>query len=83
MILESIQLIVPPDSPLVALVQQGVEAASTIIAAAPMADNHRSESSGGNRLNDRAKTARSEATSSADGNMHLANNDMHWWITQD
>jgi hypothetical protein len=39
--MESIQWMVPVDSPLIALAQQGVEVASNIIATAPMAENHR------------------------------------------
>jgi hypothetical protein len=56
-IMESIQRMVPPDSPLVALAQQGVEAAGNIITAAPGAGNHQGEPSGGNRSHDQAKRA--------------------------
>jgi hypothetical protein len=82
MIMESIQQMVPKDSPFVALAQQGVEAASNIIAAAPSAKNHRGEPFVGNRSNDRAKRARSGAGSSASGNRCLADNDARRWITQ-
>jgi hypothetical protein len=54
-ILESIQRMVPPDSPLVALAQQGVEAAGNIAVVAPLAGNHRGESSSGIRSNDKAE----------------------------
>jgi hypothetical protein len=43
---------VPWDSPLVALAQQGVEVVSNIIAVTPLAENHRGEPSVGNRSND-------------------------------
>jgi hypothetical protein len=60
-ILESIQQMVPPNSPLIALPQQGVEAASNIVAVAPTVKNQWGESSGGNQLHDRAKRVQSEA----------------------
>jgi hypothetical protein len=66
-----------PHSPLVALAQQGVEAADNIVTTAPTTGNHRGEPSCGNRSNDQAKRARSEATSSASGNRGLADNDAH------
>jgi hypothetical protein len=47
-IMESIQRIVLPDSPLIALAQQGVEAAGNIVTAAPTARNHRGEPIDGN-----------------------------------
>jgi hypothetical protein len=50
-------IMVPPDSPLVALAQQGVEAAGNIITAAPGAENHQGDPSGGNRSHDQAKRA--------------------------
>jgi hypothetical protein len=56
--MESIQRMVPPDSPLIALAQQGVEAAGNIIATTPMAENHRGEPSSGNRSHERAKRAK-------------------------
>jgi hypothetical protein len=46
--MESIQRMVLPDSPLVALAQQGVEAVGNIVAAAPAAINQCGEPSGGN-----------------------------------
>jgi hypothetical protein len=52
---------VPPNSPLIALPQQGVEAASNIVAVAPTVKNQWGESSGGNQLHDRAKRVQSEA----------------------
>jgi hypothetical protein len=76
-ILELIQWMVPPDSPLISLAQQGVEAASNIVVAAPTTGNHQGESSGGNRSNGWVKSARTEASSSASGNRRLADNDAH------
>jgi hypothetical protein len=67
-IMESIQRMVPQDSPLVALAQQGVEAVGNIITASPS--------------NDQAKRVQSEAPSSASGNRHLVDNDAHQRITQ-
>jgi hypothetical protein len=46
--MESIQWMVPLNSPLIALAQQGVEVAGNIIVAAPAAENHRGELFGGN-----------------------------------
>jgi hypothetical protein len=46
---------VPPDSLLVALVQQGVEAMGNITASAPTVGNHWGEPSGDNRSHDQAK----------------------------
>jgi hypothetical protein len=56
-IMESIQWMVPHDSPLVALAQQGVEAAGNIVAVAPSARNHRGEPFVGNQSNDQARQA--------------------------
>jgi hypothetical protein len=81
-IMESIQRMVPPDSPLVALAQQGVEVMGNIIAATPTPENHWSKPSGGNRSHDRAKRACSEAAAAASGNRHLADNDARRQITQ-
>jgi hypothetical protein len=81
-IMESIQRMVPPDSSLITLAEQGVEAASNIVTVAPSAKNRWGEPSGGNRSNDQAKRARSEAASSTNGNRRLGNNDARWWITQ-
>jgi hypothetical protein len=58
-------------SPLVALAQQGAEAANYVIVQRS-ADNPRGELSVGNRSNDQV----------ASGNRHLADNDAHRWITQ-
>jgi hypothetical protein len=80
--MESIQRMVMPDSPLVSLTQQGVDAIGNIIAAAPSAKIRQGEPSSGNQSNDRANQARSEAASSASGNRRLADNDVHQWITQ-
>jgi hypothetical protein len=55
--MESIQWMVPLDSSLIALAQQGVEVAGNIIAAAPVAGNHRGEPASGNRSYDHAKRA--------------------------
>jgi hypothetical protein len=49
MIMKSIQRMVPLDSPLVSLAQQGVEAACNIVAAAPSARNRQGKHSIGNR----------------------------------
>jgi hypothetical protein len=81
-IMESIQRMVSPDSPLVTLAQQGVEATSNIIIAAPMTRNHRGEPSDDNRSNDRAERAESEATSLASNNRCLADNHTCRRITQ-
>jgi hypothetical protein len=69
--MESIQRMALEGSPLVALAQQGAEAANYVIAQRS-ADNPRGELSVGNRSNDQV----------ASGNHHLAVNDTHWWITQ-
>jgi hypothetical protein len=71
----------PEGSPLVNLAQQEAEVANVIVAQ-QSTDNPRGEPSIGNRLNDRGKRARSEATSSASGNCCLANNDVWRRITQ-
>jgi hypothetical protein len=72
----------PEGSPLLALAQQGAEAANHFIAAKRSAENHRGEPSIGNRLDGRAKRARSETASSASDNHRLAHNDVHQQITQ-
>jgi hypothetical protein len=74
-IMESIQQMVPHDSPLVTLAQQGAEVVGNIIAMEHSARNHQGEPSVGNRSADRAKRARSEEASSASGNRRLADND--------
>jgi hypothetical protein len=81
-IMESIQRMVPHDSPLVALAQQGDEAVGQIVVAEPSTENHRGEPSIGNRSTDRTKRARSEEASSANGNRCLGDNDARRWITQ-
>jgi hypothetical protein len=55
--MESIQRMVMPDSPLVSLTQQGVDAIGNIIAAAPSAKIRQGEPSSGNQSNDRANQA--------------------------
>jgi hypothetical protein len=79
-IIESIQWMTPEGSSLVALAQQGVEAANFVIAQRS-ADNLGGEPFVDNRSNDRAKRAQSETASSASGNRRLANNDVCRWIT--
>jgi hypothetical protein len=80
--MESIQVMIPPDSPLVALAQQGVEAAGNIVAVVPTAGNHRDEPFGGNQSHDWVKGAQIEAAALASGNSHLADNDVHRRINQ-
>jgi hypothetical protein len=80
-IMESIQCMNPEGSPLVALAQQVAEAANYAIVER-LAGNPRGEPSIGNRSNDQAKRARSEAASSAIDNSRLADNDACRRITQ-
>jgi hypothetical protein len=80
--MESIHRMVPHDSPLIALAQHGVEAASNIVTTAPSTENHQGEPSSGNRSNDWAKQAQSEAATSANDNRCLADNDARRRITQ-
>jgi hypothetical protein len=56
-IMESIQCMVPQNSPLITLAQQGAEAVGQIVAAEPLAGNHRGEPSIGNWTADQAKHA--------------------------
>jgi hypothetical protein len=77
-ILESIQR---KGSPLVALAQQGVETANNGTEAKRSVSNRRGEPSIGNRSDGRAKHARSEVASLANGNTSLADNDARWQIT--
>jgi hypothetical protein len=56
-IMESIQRMTPEGSPLLALAQQGAEAASHVIAVERLAGNHRGEPSIGNQSDGRAKHA--------------------------
>jgi hypothetical protein len=81
-IMESIQCMVPECSSLIALAQQGAELAGQVIAVERSVGNHLGDPSVGNRSDDRAKHARSEAASSASGNRRVANNDACRWITQ-
>jgi hypothetical protein len=80
-IMESIQRMGLKGSPLVALAQKGAKATNLIVAE-KSADNPRREPSVDNPSNDRARRAQSEATSSANGNRRLADNDARWQITQ-
>jgi hypothetical protein len=48
-IMKSIQRMVPSDSPLVTLAQQGTEAVGNITAATPTIEKHRGKPSNGNR----------------------------------
>jgi hypothetical protein len=54
-IIESIQCMVPQDSPLVALARHGAEVVGQIVTAEPWARNHRGEPSIGNRSSDWVK----------------------------
>jgi hypothetical protein len=58
---------VPQDSPLIALAQQGTEVVSQIVAAEPLVGNNQGEPSVGNRSADRVKFVRSEEASSSSG----------------
>jgi hypothetical protein len=80
-IIESIHRMTPECSNLIALTQQGAKAANYVIAQRSTG-NPRGEPSIGSRSNDRAKRTQSEATSSASGNRHLADNDARRRITQ-
>jgi hypothetical protein len=74
-IMESIQHLVPQDSPLVAWAQLGNEAVGQIIAAESSADNHWGKPSIGNRSKDWAKCARSKEASSTISNRRLVEGD--------
>jgi hypothetical protein len=65
----------PEGSPLLALAQQGAEAANHVIVAERSTSNHQEEPSIGNWLDGWAKRAWSEAASSASSNCLLAYND--------
>jgi hypothetical protein len=78
-IMETIQCMSPDGSPLTLLAQQGAEAANLIVAEKSTSRPRREPSTD---HNDRARHARSEATSSASPNRHLAENDTRWHITQ-
>jgi hypothetical protein len=56
-IMESIQRMIPQDSPIVALAQQGAEAVGQIVAATLLVGNLRGEPSVGNQSADQAKRA--------------------------
>jgi hypothetical protein len=79
-IMETIQHMTPEGPPLVTLAQQGAKAANLIVVKRS-ADNPRREPYVGNRSNDRARRARSEASSLASVNHHLANNGARRQIT--
>jgi hypothetical protein len=79
-IMVSIQRMAHEGSPLVALARQRAEAVN-YVTAQRSTGNPRGESFIGNRSNDRAKRARSEAASSTSGNHHLTDNDVHRRIT--
>jgi hypothetical protein len=55
--MESIQRMIPQDSPIVALAQQGAEAVGQIVAATLLAGNLQGETSVGNQSADQAKRA--------------------------
>jgi hypothetical protein len=71
----------PEGSPLAALAQQGAEPVNFVVAQRSIG-NPRGEPSIGNRSNDQAKRAQSEAASSVSGNRRLAGNDARRWITK-
>jgi hypothetical protein len=76
--METIQRMTPDGSPLALLAQQGAEAVNLIIAK-KSASIPRGEPSAG--CKNRARRARSEATSSASPNQHLSEHDARWRIT--
>jgi hypothetical protein len=78
-IMETIQRMALGGSPLALLAQQGAEATNLIIAE-KLASGLRREPSAGH--NDRARRARSKATSSASPNQHIAENDARRRIMQ-
>jgi hypothetical protein len=69
-IMESIQRMTLEGSPLVALAQQGTKTVNFIVAQRSTG-NPQEEPSEGNRSNDRAKRAQSEAAASVSGNRCL------------
>jgi hypothetical protein len=77
--METIQRMAPDGYPLAVLAQQGAEAVNHVVAE-KSTGVPRKESSGGH--NDRARRARSEVTSLASPNRHLAENDARRCITQ-
>jgi hypothetical protein len=78
-IMETIQRMAPNGSPLALLAQQGAEIANLIVAEKSAGVLQREPSVG---HNDRARHARSEASSSASPNQYLAENNAHQHITQ-
>jgi hypothetical protein len=78
-IMETIQRMAPDGFPLAPLAQQGAEATNLVLAEKSASEPRREPSAG---HNDRARRARSEVASSASPNRHLAENDVHWRITQ-
>jgi hypothetical protein len=79
MIMETIQRMTPDGSPLALLAQQGANAVNLVVAEKSASGPRREPSAD---HNDRARRARSEATSSASPNRHLAENDARRRITQ-
>jgi hypothetical protein len=65
--MESVQHMAHKGSTLIALAQQGAEAANLVVVEKSVGDPQR-EPSIGNQSNDRARRAQSEAASSASGN---------------
>jgi hypothetical protein len=78
-IMDTIQCMAPDGSPLALLAQQEAEATNLVVVE-KLASGPRREPSAGH--NDQVRRARSEATSSASPNRHLAENDACWRITQ-
>jgi hypothetical protein len=77
-IMEIIQCMTPDGSPLALLAQQGAEATNLVVVEKSASGSRREPSAG---HNDWARSARSEATSSASPNQHLAENDARRRIT--
>jgi hypothetical protein len=77
--METIQRMMPDGSPLALLAKQGAEEVNLVVAE-KSASRLRREPSASH--NDRARHARSDATSSASPNRHLAENDARRRITQ-
>jgi hypothetical protein len=78
-IMEIIKRMTHDGSHLSLLAQQGAEAANLVVAKKSASELRREPHAG---HNDRARHARSEATSSASPNQHLAENDACWRVTQ-
>jgi hypothetical protein len=77
--METIQRMTPDGSPLALLAQQEAEVANLIVAEKSAGVPQKEPSVG---HNDRARCARTEATSSTSPNRYLAENDVHRRITQ-